>query len=82
VDDRLSNRLDHLEYCWICPACVYIASAEFQLPGVELAVGMGVKVGRAVGVVVGVGLTDQRRVAVVVRVGGITGEGVIITSGG
>ncbi len=43
---------------------------------------MGVKVGRAVDEVVGVGETYQRRVAVGVRVGGNTGEGVIITSGG
>jgi hypothetical protein len=49
---------------------------------VELAVGIGVKVGLIVEVMVGVGLTYQRKVAVGVRVGGITGEGVINTSGG
>lgn len=42
----------------------------------------GVKVGRGVGVVVGVGETYQRDVGVGVRVGGTTGEGVIIVSGG
>jgi hypothetical protein len=44
--------------------------------------GLGVKVGRGVGVLVGVGDTYQRNVAVEVRVGGTTGEGVIIASGG
>jgi hypothetical protein len=53
-----------------------------QPPWVALAVGMGVKVGRAVGMAVGVGLTYQRSVAVGVRVGGNTGDGVIITSSG
>jgi hypothetical protein len=53
-----------------------------QPPGVALAAGMGVKVGRAVGVAVGVGLMYQRSVAVGVRVGGNTGDGVIITSSG
>jgi hypothetical protein len=42
----------------------------------------GVKVGRGVGVFVGVGDTYQREVAVGVRVGGMTGEGVISISGG
>jgi hypothetical protein len=42
----------------------------------------GVKVGRGVGVRVGVGDTYHRNVAVEVRVGGTTGEGVIIASDG
>ena len=42
----------------------------------------GVNVGRGVGVVVGVGETYQRDVGVGVRVGGSTGDGVIIVSGG
>jgi hypothetical protein len=42
----------------------------------------GVKVGRGVGVFVGVGDIYQRKVAVGVCVGGKTGEGVIIASGG
>lgn len=44
--------------------------------------GPGVKVGLEVGVFVGVGDTYQRRVAVGVRVGGITAVGVTIASGG
>ncbi len=44
--------------------------------------GLVVKVGRGVGVEVGVGLTYQRRVAVGVRVGGMTAVGVINASGG
>ncbi len=38
--------------------------------------------GRGVGVVVGVGDTYQREVGEGVRVGGTTGEGVIMVSGG
>ena len=56
-----------------------------QPPGVGLGVGVtgaGVKVGRGVGVLVGVGDWYQRNVAVGVREGGTTGDGVIITSGG
>jgi hypothetical protein len=45
-------------------------------------VGGGVRVGRGVGVLVGVGETYQREVGVGVRVGGVTGEGVIMLSGG
>lgn len=67
------------------------ASFPGQPPGVGLIVGrglgegvarLGVKVGRGEGVMVGVGDTYQRNVAVGVRVGGTTGEGVIIASGG
>ena len=56
-----------------------------QPPGVGELVGvarLGVKVGRGVGVAVGVGDTYHHSVGVGVRVGGTTGDGVIIASGG
>ena len=61
-----------------CPPGVWLG----QNPGVPGRVMNGVKVGRGVGVFVGVGDTYQREVAVGVRVGGMTGEGVIRISGG
>ena len=78
---------------WEAETCV--ADYPGQPPGVGVVVNgngdggglagivrLGVRVGRGVEVAVGVGDTYHREVGVSVRVGGMTGEGVIIASGG